>query len=297
MSVERRLARGLGLFSITLGAVQLVAPRRFSRAVGLSRSPSLLIRGVGLREIGAGTVLLAGRRPTGALWGRVAGDAMDLAVLVFSWRPGGHLSTNNDKRGRLTATTAATIGITAVDLASSALATRTQDPVDSAPTTEKADHDGRVRVRKSVTVNRPVEEAYAFWRDLENLPRFMRHLESVERVTDTLSRWRAKGPAGMTFEWNAEIINEVPNQVIGWQSIEGSDVVSAGSVNFDDAGPGRGTRVRVRLQYSAPGGKLGAALARLLGQDPGSEVREDLRQFKQLVESGEVATTEGQPHG
>jgi uncharacterized membrane protein len=154
-----------------------------------------------------------------------------------------------------------------------------------------------VHVDESVTINQPVEILYRFWRNLENLPRFMRHLESVERVTDTLSRWRAKGPAGSTIEWNAEIINEVPNQVIGWRSIEGSDVVSAGSVNFDDAGPGRGTRVRVRLQYSPPGGKLGAAVAKLLGRDPGTEIREDLRQFKQILETGEIPTTAGQPRG
>jgi uncharacterized membrane protein len=154
-----------------------------------------------------------------------------------------------------------------------------------------------VHVDESVTINQPVEILYRFWRNLENLPRFMRHLESVERVTDTLSRWRAKGPAGSTIEWNAEIINEVPNQVIGWRSIEGSDVVSAGSVNIDDAGPGRGTRVRVRLQYSPPGGKLGAAVAKLLGRDPGTEIREDLRQFKQILETGEIPTTAGQPRG
>jgi uncharacterized membrane protein len=117
----------------------------------------------------------------------------------------------------------------------------------------------------------------------------MRHLESVERVTDTLSRWRAKGPAGVTVEWNAEIINEVKPQVIGWKSIEGSDVASAGSVNFDDAGEGRGTRVRVRLQYSPPGGKAGAAFARLFGRDAATEIREDLRRFKQLIETGEIA--------
>ena len=95
-----------------------------------------------------------------------------------------------------------------------------------------------VIVEESVTINRPISELYRFWRNLENLPRFMSHLESVERITDTLSRWRAKGPAGSDVEWNAEIINEVPDQVIGWRSIEGSDVVSAGSVNFDEAGPG-----------------------------------------------------------
>jgi uncharacterized membrane protein len=154
-----------------------------------------------------------------------------------------------------------------------------------------------VNVEESVTINRPVELLYRFWRNLENLPQFMHHLESVERVTDTLSRWRAKGPGGTTVEWTAEIINEVPNKVIGWRSTEGSDVVSAGSVNFDDAGPGRGTRVRVRLQYSAPGGKVGAAVARLMGRDPATEIREDLRQFKQMLETGEIPTTEGQPRG
>jgi uncharacterized membrane protein len=156
---------------------------------------------------------------------------------------------------------------------------------------------GGINVEESVTINRPVEELYRFWRKLDNLPRFMGHLESVESLTDTVSRWRAKGPAGSVVEWNAEIINEVPNQVIGWRSIEGSDVVSAGSVNFDDAGAGRGTRVRVRLQYSPPGGKLGAAVAKLMGRDPAAEIREDLRQFKQIVESGEVPTTKGQPRG
>lgn len=153
-----------------------------------------------------------------------------------------------------------------------------------------------VNVEESVTINRPIEELYRFWRNLENLPRFMHHLESVERITDTLSRWKAKGPGGKVVEWNAEIINEVPNQVIGWRSIEGSDVVSAGSVNFDEAGPGRGTRVRVRLQYSPPGGKVGAAIAKLMGRDPATEIREDLRRFKQMVETGEVASNDG-PRG
>ena len=139
-------------------------------------------------------------------------------------------------------------------------------------------------VDERVTINQPVELLYRFWRNLENLPRVMRHLESVERITDTLSRWRAQGPAGTVVEWNAEVINEVPNKLIAWQSIEGSDVVSAGSVHFDDLGTGRGTRVRVRLQYSPPGGKVGAAIVKLVGRDAATEIRDDLRQFKQSVE-------------
>jgi len=145
-------------------------------------------------------------------------------------------------------------------------------------------------VDESVTINRPVEELYRFWRNLENLPQFMQHLESVERTTDTLSRWRARGPGGRVVEWNAEIINEVPNKLIGWRSIEGSAVVSAGSVSFEDLGPVLGTLVRVHMQYSPPGGKIGAAVARLLGRDAASDIREDLRRFKQIVEAGEVPT-------
>lgn len=142
-----------------------------------------------------------------------------------------------------------------------------------------------VVVDESVVIDRPISELYRFWRNLENLPRFMSHLESVERITDTLSRWRAKAPVGTSVEWNAEIINEVPDQVIGWRSIEGSDVASAGSVNFDEAGPGRGTRVRVHLQYSPPGGKVGDAIARMVGSDAATQIRADLLRFKELVEA------------
>ena len=154
-----------------------------------------------------------------------------------------------------------------------------------------------VNVLESVTINRPIEDLYRFWRNLENLPQFMRHLESVEKVTDTISHWRAKGPADYIVEWDAEIHNEVPNKLIAWRSLEGADVVSAGSVNFDAAAAGRGTRVTVHMQYSPPGGKVGAAVAKLFGRDAETEIREDLRRFKQLVEAGEVPTTYGQPRG
>jgi uncharacterized membrane protein len=154
-----------------------------------------------------------------------------------------------------------------------------------------------VNVLESVTINRPVADLYRFWRNLENLPQFMRHLESVEKATDTISHWRAQGPAGTTVEWDAEIYNEIPNKLIAWRSLEGADVVSAGSVNFDEAAAGRGARVTVHLQYSPPGGKVGAAVAKLFGRDAETEIREDLRRFKQLLEAGEVPTTSGQPRG
>jgi uncharacterized membrane protein len=152
-----------------------------------------------------------------------------------------------------------------------------------------------VIIEETITIARPQEELFRFWRNLENLPRVMRHLESVERVTDTISRWRAKGPAGLSVEWNAEIHNEVPNKLIGWRSLDGSDVVSAGSVNFEPAGSGS-TRVRVRLQYSPPGGKVGHALASLMGRDAGTEIRDDLQRFKQQVESSDHRSIESSVH-
>ena len=144
-----------------------------------------------------------------------------------------------------------------------------------------------VNVEERVIINRPATEIYGFWRNLENLPRFMSHLESVERITDTLSRWRAEAPGGTTVEWNAEIINEVENSLIAWRSLEESDVVSAGSVRFEPAGQRR-TLVRVRLQYSPPGGKAGAAIAKLMGKDAATQIREDLKRFKQMIESGDA---------
>lgn len=152
-----------------------------------------------------------------------------------------------------------------------------------------------IHVEESVSINKPVAEVFRFWRNLENLPRFMNHLESVAMREEGVSHWVAKGPGGMSVEWDARIINEIDNKLIGWQSLEGSMVSTAGSVNFRETN--RGTDVRVHLQYNPPAGKLGAAVARLLGEEPGTQIREDLRRFKQLMETGEIPTTHGQPRG
>lgn len=157
--------------------------------------------------------------------------------------------------------------------------------------------DAGVRVQEAITVNRPAGDLYQFWRQLENLPRFMSHIEAVTRTSDTTSHWKVKGPGGTRFEWDAEIINEVPNELIAWKTTGHPRVVSAGSVHFEDAGAGRGTHVRVKLQYSPPLGKAGAAVSKLFGRDAATEIREDLRRFKQLLETGEIATIEGQPRG
>jgi uncharacterized membrane protein len=154
-----------------------------------------------------------------------------------------------------------------------------------------------VHVEVAVTINRPVEQLYGFWRNFENLPRFMRHLVSVRTLDDRRSHWVAKAPAGRTVEWDAEIINEITNELIGWRTLDGADVVSAGSVRFRPAGAGRGTEVHVHLQYSPPAGRVGAAIAWMLGHEPNQTIQEDLRRFKQLLEAGEAPTTKGQPRG
>jgi uncharacterized membrane protein len=157
-------------------------------------------------------------------------------------------------------------------------------------------HRGQgVKVEKSVIVNRPVHEVYQFWRNFENLPRFMDHLESVTVIDETRSHWVAKGPAGTKVDWDAVIHNEVENELIAWRSLPGAEVNNAGSVHFNEAGPGR-TEVRVVLSYEPPAGKLGAAVAKLLGEEPSQQVEDDLRRFKQVMES-EVPGNSRHPAG
>jgi uncharacterized membrane protein len=150
-------------------------------------------------------------------------------------------------------------------------------------------------VEKTITINRRPEELYQFWRHLENLPRFMAHLESVQETGPQRSHWVAKAPLGQSVQWDAEIVDELPNERIQWRSLEGADVDSAGWVSFRRAPEDRGTEVEVMLQYHPPAGRLGAVIARLFGEHPEQQLRDDLHRFKQMMEAGEVATTQGQP--
>jgi uncharacterized membrane protein len=154
-----------------------------------------------------------------------------------------------------------------------------------------------IKLEQSVTINRPAAELYSFWRNFENLPRFMNHLEAVHATGHNRTHWVAKGPAGTKVEWDAEVYNEKEGELIAWRTLEGSQVASAGSVRFEEAAGGRGTTVRVVLKYDPPGGTLGAAVARLFGENPEQQISEDLRRFKQLMETGEPTTTEGQSSG
>lgn len=156
-----------------------------------------------------------------------------------------------------------------------------------------------IKVEKSVTINKSPAELYTFWRNFENLPRFMDHLESVKSTgaDGKRSHWVAKAPAGTTVEWDAEVINDKPNELIAWRSLENADVDNAGSVRFKEAAAGRGTEVKVSLEYDPPGGIVGATIAKLFGEEPSQQIEEDLRRLKRVMETGEIPTTEGQSSG
>lgn len=153
-----------------------------------------------------------------------------------------------------------------------------------------------VHVEKSIIIDKSPDELYSFWRDFENLPRFMDHLESVNSVGFNRWHWVAKGPVGTRPEWDAEIYNEKPNELIAWRSLAGT-VTNAGSVHFEPAPGERGTQVKVVLNYNAPGGKVSALLAKLFGQEPGQMIEGDLRRLKQILETEEIASVEGQTSG
>ncbi len=153
-----------------------------------------------------------------------------------------------------------------------------------------------VHVEKAIAIDKSPEELFSFWRQFENLPRFMKNLESVTCSGLNRSHWVAKGPAGKNVEWDAEIYNEKPNEMIAWRSLEGADIVNAGSVHFKPLGV-RGTEVKVVLNYNLPGGKISALFAKLFGSEPGQMIADDLRRLKQILETGEAATIEGQPSG
>jgi uncharacterized membrane protein len=185
-------------------------------------------------------------------------------------------------------------GVTGHCPAYSAMGTNTNHDEGAAP--EEYFRRG-IHVVQSFTVGKAASELVAFWRNFSNLPSFMTHLESVEVLDDKRSRWTAKGPAGTHVSWEAEIINEEPDRVIAWRSLGGADVDNSGSVRFVDAPGDRGTEVRVVMDYIPPAGRVGKFVAALFGEAPEQTIKEDLRRFKRLMETGMIPSTEGQPRG
>jgi len=291
---NEQLADFLGWFSIGLGLSQVLMPRVVAKICGIENSDdnTSLMRALGVRELTSGVGILANKKPTPWLWSRVAGDVMDLALL-------GNVARNGENhRGRTSFAIANVLSVLALDvLAAQQIGSSPNAPVVSEP------EDG-IHVRKSITVNKPVEAVYNFWHDFENLPRFMRHLESVTVTSDGRSHWVAKAPAGKSVEWDAITTRDVPNELIAWRSEGDADVYNEGEVRFDPYPGNRGTMVHVDLRYEPPGGiagRVGVKLAKLFRREPGQEVQDDLFAFKQVLEVGEIVLSDstvrkGMPH-
>lgn len=263
------ITRGLGWFSVGLGLAQILAPRTVCRLVGLPPMATVT-RLCGIRELACGIGIITQRNPSTWVKARVAGDAMDLAALAVA------LPFSPSRAGRLTAAAAAAAAVTALDVyCSGELAGRRAAPL---------------HVATSVTIDRPRETLYAFWRDLTNLPRVMPHVKSIRVLDAQRSHWTAQGPDG-AIEWVSEIIDDKPNERLAWRSLDDSPVYNAGSVRFDASRDGSGTRVTVELLYDPPAGTVGASLAKLLGRS--GEIRADLAAFQRLIESGGTAPQQG----
>ncbi|MDF1503389.1 SRPBCC family protein [Roseisolibacter sp. H3M3-2] len=286
------LANFLGAFSIGLGLAEFLAPYAINKVIGVKHPDDRSLtttRLMGLREIGHGLAILGNQQPAKAVWSRVAGDALDLALL------GRTMANPDNDRGRTAFAVANVLAVTALDVMCARELSRQPRTATHAKLEE-----GIVVTRRGVTVNRPVEECWAAWRDLQRLPTFMRHLESVTELDARRSHWVAKAPAGRTVEWDAEIVEEREHELLAWRSVEGAQVRNAGRVTFHPAPGGRGTELRVQLEYEPPGGKLGSKVAMLWREEPGQQVKDDLRHFKQVMETGEVlfsdATKRRGPH-
>jgi len=288
------LANALGWFSLGLGVAQVVAPDSVARLIGVESDDRTrnIMRGIGAREIASGVGILTNTRPTNWVRARVAGDAMDLALLTRALR------TSSTDRQRTSASLAAVLAIGVLD----AYCAQRLMPEGRAGMVQRGEIRERgareregvsgIEVRESITVAREPSEVYEFWHNFENLPRFMRHLENVERTGPGRSHWTAKGPAGVRAEWDAELTEDRPNECIAWRSIDGSMVENEGVVEFRRAPGNRGTEVHVRMRYAPPGGRISAAVAKLLHREPGQQIEQDLRAFKQVMETGEVSVSD-----
>jgi uncharacterized membrane protein len=216
----------------------------------------------------------------------VGGDLLDISSLALA------LTSRDNNRARVIGALLAVLGVTALDCFCA-------QQLQSASNGNRAWASNGARsseVTRSVWINKSPEQAYSFWHNVENLPRFMHHLESVQNIGDRRSRWRAKGPRGTTFEWEALTEEDEPNRRIAWKSVEGSQIDNSGTVLFEPGPHGRGTIVRVKLAYNPPRGGVGANLAKLFGKEAGQMLADDLRAFKQIIETGEIIQSDASIH-
>jgi uncharacterized membrane protein len=279
LSSERR-SNALGWLSIGLGMAQLLAPRKFAQLIGADPDEDavcLALRMVGGRELVSGVGLLSQARPASWAWMRVAGDVLDLALV------GRALQSRGARRDRLLFAGAGVLGVACVDTYTALRLQREGGDVGA---------EG-IAVREAITIARTPEDVYAFFRDFENLPRWLSHLQSV-RVDGMCSHWRAQGPLGSTIDWDAEIVEDRPGQGITWRSLPNADIPNQGRVQFRRLG--EHTELEVELRYDPPVGKVGEAFARLFGVAPGQQISADLRRLKQVLETGEVLHSDASIH-
>jgi uncharacterized membrane protein len=276
------LAEVLGWASVGLGVPLVAAAGPITRGVGVGDGPKQrnLARVVGGRELVAAAGLLFPSTRPRWIWSRVGGDAMDLMVLGRALR---HHSGRG--RSRTLAATAAVAGISAVDLY-------------AAVSTSRSTPGGKtVQLTATTTVRKEPDEVYAYWRQLDHLGSFMAHVDDVTTTSPTTSHWRVQGPHGHPVEWDAEIFEDIPGKRLAWRSVGDADVSNEGSVTFTSAPGDRGTEVHVLLKYTVPGGKVGEVLANLFGEHPSQQLADDLRRFKQVMETGQVVLSDGAPNG
>lgn len=301
-----RLGSGLGWFSLAAGAASLLMPGRIARSAGVLANARTLraMRAMGVRELASGAgILLRPQRP-GWLWMRVAGDAMDLALLGLSGRRSAASAAaagarHAHARQRLLFASAALAGVTVLDMLAAYEQGRLQrlGLLSGREGSDQRDATGAIRIRKSIAINQSPEACYHFWRNFENFPRFMNHVDEVRALDATRSHWKVRAPLGRHVEWTAELASDVPSQQLGWRTLPGAEIDHAGVVRFAPGIGERGTTVEVDLSYRAPLGKAGSRIAKLFGEEPSQQIDDDLRRFKQLIETGEIPTTVGQPAG
>jgi|GEM_PF-942317 uncharacterized membrane protein len=283
------ITQALGWFSVGLGAAEVFAPGAVARLIGIDEDEHRgVLRAYGVRELAAGFAIVSRPKPTYWMWNRVLGDVVDLASLAKAMR------SPHTNRTRLAGATLAVLGVSALDVLCSIQLTR-----DTAPTTGHDDGgfmlpetvDGTQVLSAVITVNKPVNEVYAFWKDPANYPRFMSSLESVQITGEGRSHWKVKAPIGLSVEWDARVAQDIPNEMIAWESIDG-DVQNTGSVRLRPAAGNRGTEVELETQVKPKAGLVGAKIAKLFEAIPKTQMMNDLRRFKQLIEIGEIVKSD-----
>jgi uncharacterized membrane protein len=289
--VDAVLGRGLGWLSLLLGSGGRFAPSALGAAIGLPGRNALL-RAAGARELIAGIGLLTQQQRKPWLWARVAGDVLDLTLLGMT-----AIAADRAARRRRSLTALTTVAaVTAVDVLASLRASRT--PLAPLHASRRFRAIGDEVIGESVTLNKTPLECYQQWRQLEQLPRFMWTLESVRPLDERRSHWTLAGSHRTRLEWDAEITHDVPGERLAWRSLPNEQIAHAGVVRFAPAPGGRGTVVHLVAHYRLLAGAPWAPrLESMLTHSAGARLREELRRFKQLLETGEIATTEGQSHG